>query len=101
MNQGHSKTRTYRPNDLRGPKEFSKNDENLYVNSQMTNFDHIPPAVLQPPPITSVNRPPESNDESQIQNTYFYRNDSRDPKLTSYVNFTSSGDLAGSGNIYF
>ncbi|XP_012249478.1 uncharacterized protein LOC100742970 isoform X2 [Bombus impatiens] len=100
VNQGHSKTKTYRPNDLRGPNEFSKNDENLYVNSQMTNFDHIPPAVLQPPPITSVNRPPESNGESQTQNTYSYGNNPRRPKLTSYRNFTSSGDLAGSGTNY-
>lgn len=101
VNQGHSKTKTYRPNDLRGPNEFSKNDENLYVNSQTTNFDHIPPAVLQPPPISSANRPPGSNDESQTQNTYSYGNDPRGPKSTSYMNFTSSGDLAGSGNIYF
>ena len=95
IDQGHSKTKTYRSNDLRGSNEFDRNDGNVYVDSQTTNFDYIPSAVLQPPPISVVDR-------SEPENTR-HAGSHRYPKnhWTSNWNSASSEDLNESGNIYF
>ncbi|XP_043522584.1 uncharacterized protein LOC122535258 isoform X3 [Frieseomelitta varia] len=94
IDQGHSKTKTYRSNDVRGLNEFDRNDRNVYVDSQTTNFDYIPSAVLQPPPISVVDR-------SEPENTR-HGDSHRYPKThwTSNWNSASSEDLNESGSHY-
>lgn len=91
IDQGHSKTKTYRSNDHRGSNEFDRNDRNVYVDSQTTNFDYIPSAVLQPPPISVVDRSEPENTRHRYPKNYW----------TSNWNSASSEDLNESGNIYF
>lgn len=96
IDQGHSKTKTYRSNDLRGSNEFDRSDGNVYVDSQTTNFDYIPSMVLQPPPISVVDRSPEPED-TRHGNSHRYPNN----YWTSNSNSASSEDLNESGNICF
>lgn len=102
VNQGHSKTKTYRPNDLPGYNRFNKNDQNIYLDSQVTNVDQIPSLVLQPPLYTSSD-PSFPFNISRSKNTSSYDRDHRN--LThNKPNFSPSAtpeDVAGSGNINF
>ncbi|XP_017796224.1 PREDICTED: uncharacterized protein LOC108577555 [Habropoda laboriosa] len=97
VNQGHSKTKTYRPNDLPNPNEYNKNDQNIYVGSEMTNFDNIPSMVLEPPLLTP-NTPSVGSNNPSRSNGY----NRRAPKNYWPNNSTSmgSGDLAESGTSY-
>lgn len=98
VNQGHSKMKTYRPNDLQVLNEFNKSDRNIYVDSQ-TNIDNIPFTVLQPPPITN-NHPSGSNNILRNTNNSFggHRTHRYHWIYNSSANF---GNLSPSGNIYF
>ncbi|XP_076629427.1 uncharacterized protein LOC143345828 isoform X2 [Colletes latitarsis] len=56
VNQGHSKTKTYGPNDLGGSSDFNRQDQNIYFDFQSNDFNrNVPfsgPAVdqhLRPP----------------------------------------------------
>lgn len=98
VNQGHSKMRTYRPNDLPGLNEFNKSDKNIYIDSR-TSIDNIPLTVLQPPPITSNNHPSGSNNILHNTNNSFGHRTHR--YHWAYNSSANSGNLAHSGNIYF
>lgn len=98
VNQGHSKMKTYRPNDLPVLNEFNKSDRNIYVDSQ-TNIDNIPFTVLQPPPITN-NHPSGSNNILRNTNNSFGGHRTHRYHWI-YNSSANSGNLSPSGNIYF
>lgn len=100
VNQGHSKTKTYRPNDIPRSNESRKIDQNIYIDSQTPIFDQIPSLALQPPYYMPDNKPLEHN-ASQNMNSSIYRQGHRTPKYYPLNTSSGLGDLNGSGNIYF
>ncbi|CAK9820681.1 Prss12 [Anthophora plagiata] len=101
VNQGHSKTKTYSSNDLRIPK--NKNNQNIYVDSQTTNFDYIPSMVLQPPLLAPNYSPSGSNNNQSYGKNISSNGTNRRTSKNYWINnSTSMGseDLAESGTNY-
>ncbi|XP_076389775.1 uncharacterized protein LOC100879380 isoform X4 [Megachile rotundata] len=98
INQGHSKARTYRPNDLPSVNGSRKNDQNIYIDSQSTGIGQIP-VVLQPPYYTPNNTWYQHN-LLRNKNISIYNPGYRKPKYYSMNVSSGSGDLTGSGANY-
>ncbi|XP_076673299.1 uncharacterized protein LOC143371719 isoform X2 [Andrena cerasifolii] len=88
VNQGHSKTKTYRSNDLPSSNDLNKGDQNIYIDSQ-SPFE-LPSEDLQPPHYTPVN-----DNGSQTNNISSHGRGHRKPKNHSSSQ-TESEDLIGS-----
>ncbi|XP_054002580.1 uncharacterized protein LOC128889196 isoform X1 [Hylaeus anthracinus] len=86
VNQGHSKTKTYGPNDLGDPSKRNGRDQNIYIDSQSTDFGPDGP-FSGVPSVDRVLRPPYSGHRTSKQ----YPIDSPS---------ASSGDLLGSDTNY-
>ncbi|XP_076175062.1 uncharacterized protein LOC143150566 isoform X2 [Ptiloglossa arizonensis] len=96
VKQGHSKINTYGPNNLETLNKFNKNDQNIYIDSQATDFGRAdtPPSEL--PAVDTPLRPTYYNPNRQS-------NGHRTPKqhsINSSPSSAGSGDLLESGTDY-
>lgn len=93
VNQGHSKTKTYRPNTFSNSNDVNQEDQNIYIDSQSSV--NLPSVILQPPHY-------DNTDNNGSQNKMPISGH-RKPKYYP-VNpspFPTRGDLAESGNSFY
>ncbi|XP_076238933.1 uncharacterized protein LOC143182076 [Calliopsis andreniformis] len=90
VNQGHSRTKTYSPNNISTSNDVDTEDQNIYIDSQSTV---VPNIFLQP----SYNNL-DKNNGSQNSNMPAYGH--RKPKYKPVNPSSGSGDLVESGTNY-
>nr|XP_031846097.1 uncharacterized protein LOC116432824 isoform X1 [Nomia melanderi] len=88
IHQGHSKTKTYGPND-----RYNISDRNIYIDSQSTDIPTLP-VELQPPYYNTFDRPNATKNTSASPG----RRTSKHHRMNSSSD--STGDLSGSDTIH-